>query len=410
MSSGYDWDFQKPPEISDHSLAKHEVYRSYLKEYLRELTKGFGFDRYRINIVDGFAGGGIYRRPISGELYPGSPIQLLQTLEEMQNEIQARQRKPFLLDYKLYLVEEEPAAVQSLRQSLAHFGYDGLRDNRVFLHEGRFERWLPSILNAVHRRGQTIFILDQYGYSDVPFTLLSGIFQRLARPEVILTFAYDHLEGFVQQYDRLNRALIKLGVGPLNRSEYELAMRVSGGREFFIQRTLHKAFLAVASYFTPFFITSRQSNLAFWLVHLSMHARARDVMTGLHWSLHNYFSHYGGPGTHMLGFDPAQADAQRQPFLFDDSARTRTLGSLREQLPSLIRASGDVDFATLYARWANDAPATSEQFAEAIAALARDRELAVKTQAGGAKRKLTAIQPTDVISVPRQLILPMKRR
>ncbi|HUA51284.1 MAG TPA: three-Cys-motif partner protein TcmP, partial [Candidatus Sulfotelmatobacter sp.] len=287
-------------------------------------------------------------------------------------------------------------------------GYSRLVGTRLFLHDGPFAPWLPTILNEVHRHGQTIFILDQYGYSEVPFSLLANIFKRLNKPEVILTFAYEHLEGFVQQYDRLSRALQKVGVGPINQADYELAMQVPGGREFFIQRTLHKAFLTVASYFTPFFITSRQSNLAFWLVHLSTHARARDVMTELHWSLHNHFSHYGGSGTHMLGFDPAHREDHRQPFLFDDSARTRTLGSLREQLPSLIRAVGEIDFGAFYAQWANDAPATSNLFAQAIAELATDKELSIKTKAGGAKRNLKAIQPTDIISIPRQLILPMK--
>jgi three-Cys-motif partner protein len=414
VSSGYDWDFQRPPKISEHSLVKHGVYRSYLKQYLRELTKGFGYDRFRINIVDGFAGGGIYQHPTSGETYFGSPIQLLQTLHEMQAELQAKQKKPFLLDYTVHLVEKDKSAVASLRKTLEQSGLLGLEGTRLFIHQGEFERWLPSILDFVQRRGQTIFILDQYGYQQVPLRVLSGIFAHLTRPEVILTFAYEHLEGFVQQFDQLNKALNKLGVGAIDREQYEASMRVSGGREFFIQRVLHKAFLSHARYFTPFFIRSRESNLAFWLVHLSIHARARDVMTELHWGLQNHFGHYGGPGTHMLGFDPAHSGDDRQPFLFDDSARTRTMSALRDQLPRLIRSHGDgVEFGTFYSFWANESPATSGQFAEAIGDLAVDKIVTIKTAAGGLKRNLRNIQMTDRIALSKQLILPIspnKRR
>lgn len=406
MNSGYDWDFHQPPDISEHSLAKHEVYRSYLRRYLQELTKVFGLDRFRINIVDGFAGGGIYKHPATGEPYFGSPIQLLQVLEELQIELQAKQEKPFVLDFVVHLVEADKDALNSLRLTIKHAGFGGYENTKLFIYEETFEEALPTIQSRVRSRGRTIFILDQYGYQQVPFRLLTEIFKNLIRPEVILTFAYDHLEGFVQEYGRLSKALNKLGVASISRDDYQASMAIRGGREFFIQRVLHKAFLSYAQYYTPFFIVSRKSNLAFWLVHLSMHARARDVMTELHWTLQNHFSHYGGAGAHMLGFDPAHAD-DRQAFLFDDNARTRTIDSLREQVPNLLEAIGETEFGTFYARWANESPATSGIFAEVVGELARDREIILTTDAGNPKRSFQNIQAKDRLSLSRQLYLPI---
>jgi hypothetical protein len=43
-------------------------------------------------------------------------------------------------------------------------------------------------------------------------------------------------------------------------------MAFRGGREFFTERTLHRTFLSFAKYFTPFFVMSRGSNMAYWLV------------------------------------------------------------------------------------------------------------------------------------------------
>lgn len=402
----YHWGIDSsPPEISVHSTAKHEVYRSYLKDYLRERTKKPGIDCYKINVVDGFAGGGVYRFGPNDVPYHGSPVILLRALSDMQVELQARQKKPFLLDYTVHLVEPNQSAYQCLNATLRQQGFGALIGERVFLHQAKFEEKLPDLLEFLNRRGRTIFILDQYGYKQVPFGVLHNIFSTLRKPEVILTFAFDHLQGFVQQYDRLNQALEDIGAGQLNRDEYDAAIGVRGGLEFLIQRTLRCAFLQIASYHTPFFITSRDSNLAFWLVHLSTHARARDVMTSLHWTLHNHFAHYGGPGQNMLGFDPAQIGADRQPFFFDDDAKSRTINALSADLPreiSSLCGNEPIAFSDLFAAICNGSPASSEIHGHVLRRLAHEGEILVMTQNGTPKRTFSTIRAGDRIAIQRQ--------
>jgi three-Cys-motif partner protein len=389
----------------DHSTAKHEVYRNYLRDYLRERTKKTGMDRYKINVVDGFAGGGVYSFGPGGTPYHGSPIILLRTLQEMQIELQARQNKPFLLDFTVHLIEPDAKANHCLTSVLRQEGFGDLIGERVFVHTARFEEKLQDILDFVDGRGRTIFILDQYGYKQVPFGLLDHIFKTLKKPEIILTFAYDHLQSFVQQFDRLNQALGDMGAGQLDKTEYDSAVKVRGGLEFLIQRTLRRAFLEIADYYTPFFITSRDSNLAFWLVHLSTHARARDVMTGLHWSLHNHFAHYGRPGQNMLGFDPAHMMDDLQPFFFDDNARSRTVNALMTDLPREISLHGggeSIAFSDLFAAICNESPASSSIHGEVLSKLAQEGEISVVTANGTRKRSLLTIKPEDRLEVPRQ--------
>ena len=416
---GYKWSIEDPQPLGEHSKAKHDVYREYLRRYLRERIKSPRFDRFPLNIVDGFAGGGIYVSGRDRVVYHGSPIILLQTLQEMQAELQAQQRKDFLLDYRVHLVDEDPKAIATLRQVLVRQGFGNLVGERVFLHNRMFQEAFPSLIQDVQRRGRTLFILDQYGYKDVPFELISQIFRQLRSPEVILTFAFAHLTAFVQDYEALNRALSRIGVTALPRDEYNVALTQPGGLEFLIQRRMHRAFLSMASFFTPFFVIfrgdgtngSRGSNLAYWLLHLSTHPLARDVMTGLHWERHNQFAHYGGAGSQMLGYDPTQAPAAIQAFMFDDDARARTTLALSQDLPQEIsRHPEGVNFSTFHSAICNGSPADAAITKEVLASLARDRIIEIRTATGSTKRNPESIRPDDQLILPRQttLILPSR--
>ena len=389
--------------LGEHSKAKHNVYREYLKRYLRELTKSGVVSRLLINIVDGFSGGGAYTTEHGSGPYFGSPIILLETLREMQEELQGRRREPFLLDYRLHLVDQDRGAHDVLRKVLAERGFEALIGDRVFLHTTSFESILPKLLVDVKGRGATIFFLDQFGYTQVPFALLRQIFATLSKPEVILTFAYDQLVTWVHDYDRLNRRLTELGVGSIGRDEYEAAMKQHNGREFFIQRTLHHAFLSFAKFYTPFFIMSRKSNMAFWLVHLSVHARARDVMTGLHWEMHNSFAHFGGIGHNMLGYDPNNPPSGMQSYLFDDDAHNRTLWKLQDDLPPLIYAyRGGVEFRQFFADIANETPGDSQVLKQALIGLGEVGAVRILTAGGGEKRSIASLGPTDRLIMPEQ--------
>lgn len=409
--SQYSWSEDGlPARLLDHSRAKHDVYREYLRRYVRELTKDIRISKLTLNVVDGFCGGGVYRPERGSHLVYGSPIIFLEVMQEMQVEVRSRRTVPFDLNYRLHLVDKSREAMDSLGRVLQQKGFGHLVGNRVFLHQKSFEEALPSLLEDVKGRGNTIFVLDQYGYTAVPFEQLAKIFTTLNKPEIILTFNYDQLVTWVQQYDRVNRALTKLGVGTIRRDEYEQSVR-DGHREFFIQRVLHKAFLAFASYFTPFFIMSRGSNMAYWLVHLSSHARAKHVMQRLHWEMANTFCHFGGAGYNMLGYDPKNAPAGTQAQFFDDQALDRTLYQMQDDLPPLVYAYGEgVQLWKFFADTANDAPVDAEVLKQGVISLAEIGALEILTPAGGEKRSIATLKVDDIIRVPRQITLLLPGR
>lgn len=408
----YGWESDAaPPPLHKHSKTKHDVYRQYLSDYLRERLKNVRIDKFRINVIDGFCGGGIFSTGRTGVYEDGSPLIILETLEKLKTEIQATRRKPFELDYHLYFVDKDPEAIALLKTTLKQRGYEHLIGNRIEIQCEEFVSAAPSLIGKLKGRGSSIFILDQYGYSDVPFNILRSIFTELHKPEVILTFAYGHLETFVRDYERLNKHLKSLGLSEIQRDKFEEVERSRWMLNYFIQQQLHVAFLGVAPYFTPFFIVSRDdsaaglggSNLAYWLVHLSKHSLANDVMKRTHWALNNHFAHFGGDGMFMLGFDPNNAPNGDQAYLFQDTDKQKTLASLQDQLPRFL---ADYDQGLLAGQlWdltCNTTPSTSEIQRTALSELASAGEIQILTHSGGKKRNLQIIRPSDRLILPKQ--------
>ena len=77
----YDWHIgNTPPNIELHSLAKHRVYEEYLLHYIQVLNSNPLIPEFRISLIDGFAGGGVYTDSQGGS-YLGSPLRLIKVAE-----------------------------------------------------------------------------------------------------------------------------------------------------------------------------------------------------------------------------------------------------------------------------------------------------------------------------------------
>jgi three-Cys-motif partner protein len=87
----YDWD-DGPAKLKQHSVAKHNLLRSYLATYFPTLLSSHNQDELRLTIVDGFAGGGAYHHDVTGEFLLGSPFICLQAAEEAELKINHSER------------------------------------------------------------------------------------------------------------------------------------------------------------------------------------------------------------------------------------------------------------------------------------------------------------------------------
>ena len=67
---------EPPPQIEAHSRAKLTVLRSYLRAYLDRLNLNPQREEFKLDLVDGFAGGGTFRD--GGETLSGTPLIMLE--------------------------------------------------------------------------------------------------------------------------------------------------------------------------------------------------------------------------------------------------------------------------------------------------------------------------------------------
>lgn len=418
----YNWD-NGPAELAPHSLAKHTILREYVERYISILTRSGTLPNLRVTLVDGFAGGGEYF--LEGErsrIREGSPLILIRAVHAATTRINDGRKKLIDVNADFVFVEKNDSAFKHLKGTLARHFDKIFLDEKVRCIHGPFEAHVWDIVEKIKsspgRKSCPIFVLDQYGYSNVPIDMIARIMSEFDRPEIFLTLAVEHISAYAGSMgEALSRLRSSLHIDPRvddllqGRKEIdelgELPEEDRSRIMLQVQQLLHQAFAtqAGARYYTPFFITSRGSNRSFWFLHLANSAKANDVVKDLHWETANHFQHHGRPGTKMLtlGFDPAKEEKQMS-FDFGDSAKDRTVNALIEELPELIRSKypDGISFEHLYEVICSDTPASKSILGASANDLCAVGELA-KAGANGEKREaLTILKDDDVVRLAHQ--------
>jgi three-Cys-motif partner protein len=411
----YDWK-DGPAKLQQHSVAKHNLLRSYLAAYFPTLISTPQQEELRLTIVDGFAGGGSYEHDVSGEIMLGSPFICLKAAEEAEALINLSDRvKKVRFNVDFVFVEKNLDAANYLEKTIKDQGYSSRVGNDIHLFKGDFNSHADNIIEQVRKKtprsGRSIFILDQYGYSEVPMPLISKIFETLPRAEVILTFNIDSFNSYAS--DKSSRSpLENIGLPNIfqGRSLQDIKNNERDWRAY-IQSQLYPHIVKSAGsrFHTPFFIRSTKGHGDFWLLHLSMHQKARDVMTEVHWQHSNTFIHYGGEGLDMfkVGYI-ANADERFTQqgtlgYTFDDDARARTEAKLHLDIPRLIYADEEgQSFETLHATTCNDSPATAKIYKDVLSSLVKEKELEIISPDGRRKTSASQIKGEDRILPHRQ--------
>jgi len=403
---------EQPALIKQHSLAKHEVLRTYLYEYFKTLTSSPGQEIFKLSLVDGFAGYGKFVNSITGANLPGSPLIMLKSANDAASVINQKRTKPILLDVDFIFVEKHKKPYQFLRSQIADSIYAPMLESTIKIVHSPFEQVAPKIIQSIAKKtprtGRSIFLLDQYGYTDVDTKLIRNILTNLPKSEVILTFNVDSLLNYAAKDKPMNLAKISLPDPLKGRFLGEIKANEADWR-LLVQCSLYKDLVDAcgAKFYTLFYIRSPGGHGCYWLLHLSQHPIARDVMTRTHWANHNYFIHYGGPGLDMLntlnaiGFDPSKQN--RLPFGFDLVAEEESFQALRLQLLKLVYEQPEaINFGKLYESTCNFTPATAALYKKALANLIEDKYLIVTGLNGSRRRSAQQIKDDDLIERPRQ--------
>lgn len=420
----YEWSsIENPPIISRPSLNKHKVLEEYLHRYLNKLYSR-AREYLRFSIVDGFAGGGIYRRPDNREIHFGSPVRIMRLVEKAPEKLANAYKKEVEFKPRYYFVEKNKNNFNVLKQVLKDQGLNPIVDNKGGLIHGDFKQEISGIIRNIKSEGRAhkaVFLLDQYGYTDVPIDTIREIFHSLPDAEVILTFAVDWLIDYLTNKPDLveSRQTQLRNIGIYTAVPELVGIKSKGGQSrFLIQDILGRQLSSNcgAKYFTRYFIrtenkSGKQSHRDIWLVHMSQHPVAHDEMLRVHWDSANEISTHAGfqgiddRGFRLLGYSTKSDESLGQLNLhhnFDETAKRESVDILLRQLPGIIWEQGPMTFADLMKLLANHMPADSDIIRKVLNILLTHKDIEVRSPNGVQRRIGNSVERNDLI-IPRHL-------
>ncbi|HGE6808312.1 TPA: three-Cys-motif partner protein TcmP [Pseudomonas aeruginosa] len=413
----WDWATQTFPTIDPHSKIKHQIIDDYIQAYIDVLMRNQQMPLLGLSIVDGFSGGGIYNDSAGGHHF-GSPVIALEAIQEseVRNNVGRIKYRPICSQH--HFVDVKPKNTACLHAVLASRGHQARVGQDIHLHTAEFTKALPAIaqsLKAFGKSERVLFLLDQYGYGDVPFGQIKWIFQHLSNAEVLLTFNVDFLITYLADRHANRKAIASIGLEQYVPWEQlrHLKAHSSQDWQYLIQRYLSDGIKqeSGAQFMTVFFIRPHGTNpMAYWFIHLANSYRANDVMKAIHWKYGNNFSHLLSPSC-FFGYDANRdVGVTGQPDLlcegehqFDQVTDTRIRGELSELLPKQVFEVERRPFIQLMTELTNFTMADESRVKLALdVAVANGDIQAVDKEGKSRRRKGTSIKSTDILIAPPQ--------
>jgi three-Cys-motif partner protein len=398
----YSW--QIGATLEEHSKRKHKVVGEYVARYLAVRCQLPQQSRFRLAIVDGFAGGGRYK---DGSL--GSPLIFVEELRKAAESFNARRvverMSPIDIECLLVLNDFVPEAVELLKANLAPQLAD-ISQNVPRLHfrveylSSKFEAAYPRIKELIEAGGyqNVLFNLDQCGTSRVDIKTIVDIIGSFASAEIFYTFGIETLITFLNKSDpgALAKKLEPFGVTGSQLAELsQLISKQSwlGAAE----KIVFDAFRGCARYVSPFSIHN-PNGWRYWLIHFANSVRARQEYNDVLHRNSSSQAHFGRSGLHMLSYDPSEADSML--YLFDEAGRARARAQLHDDIPRLITNCGDaIGVGEFYASIYNATPA---HMLDINSAIIENPDVDVITEDGGERRKPSTIKTGDTLRMRHQ--------
>ncbi|WP_243451155.1 three-Cys-motif partner protein TcmP [Sphingosinicella sp. CPCC 101087] len=219
----YEW--AEGATLEDHSRRKHKILREYFAEYLAVRCQHPQQERFRLAIVEGFAGGGRYKCGTAG-----SPVIFIEELKRaIEGANMQRAVNGFALiemECLLILNDLSRDAIEGLKGHMAPLQAE-IAESVPRLHlrveylNHTFEGAYPRVKEFISagRYRNVLFNLDQCGHSRVEHRTLLDIMRSTQHPsvEVFYTFAIEALLSFLEKSDpdRLKAQLRPFGINSI---------------------------------------------------------------------------------------------------------------------------------------------------------------------------------------------------
>jgi three-Cys-motif partner protein len=391
-------------KLEEHSKRKHKILREYFSRYLTVRCQLPQQEKFRLAIVEGFAGAGKYNCGA-----PGSPLIFIEELKaavERFNIYRASNGlKPLEIECLLILNDASPEAIEILKTHVAPLLAE-VKQNHSRLHisieyrSDEFEAAYPGIKQSLQqsRFRNVIFNLDQCGHSHVNRATLIDIMRSYPSAEIFYTFAIESLLAFLRASEPMALAS---QLATINLSEADLK-NLEGGMNKktwlgVAEKLVFGAFCSCAPFVSPFSINN-PDGWRYWLIHFANSYRARQWYNDILHQNSSCQAHFGRSGLDMLSYDPNHDSGAL--YLFDVSGRTSAKDQLTADIPRFVSEFGDaIEVGTFYESIYNATPAHTDDIHSAII---DSPDLEVITEVGGERRKANTIIASDIIRIKTQ--------
>lgn len=402
VESRYSW--KDGVKLQDHTRRKHKILREYFARYLAVRCALPQQTKFRVAIVEAFAGGGRYT-----DGSPGSPLIFLEQLRSAAEtfNIQRKADGMAALDIECFLIlnDAEPGTIDILKENVAPLiaainAECPKLHLRTVYYEKPFEALYPEVKTLLEQGHyqNVLFNLDQYGHSDVQLSTLMNISASFQSAEIFYTFAIESLLAFLRKNNPklLLGQLGFLGVTASDTSSLEGQMTK---KEFLgaAERLVFESFKACAQYVSPFTINN-PGGWRYWLIHFAnRNYRARQEYNNVLHQNSTMQAHVGRAGLNMLSFNPA---SEGQLYLFDEEGRKQAKEELLDDIARMVTDYGDaVSVGDFYASIYNMTPAHTDDI---HAAMIENPDLEVITEGGGERRRPNTIKADDTLRMKKQ--------
>lgn len=403
VKSTYQW--EEGANLEEHSKRKHKVLREYFRQYLITRCKLPQQEKFRLTVIDGFAGAGIY-----GCGSHGSPLIFIDVLKNTLNEINIGRVTQGLkvIEIECFFVfnDAEPEVIHLLRTNAAPLLAE-IKETVPQLHikvdyqSKKFDEAYPEIKAKISSGNyrNVLFNLDQYSHSHVSLATIKDIMSSWKSAEIFLTFMIGALLAYASPQKEKDRALGKIPEvsGEIHALTQDMESALSktewlGRAEKIVFDTL-KGF---APFSSPFSINN-PDGWRYWFIHFANSYRARQVYNDILHTNSSTQAHYGRAGLNMLSYNPAH---EGRLYLFDEDSRKLAKEELYDDIPRLVSEYGDaLTVEEFYIAAYNETAAHSDDIHEMVIA---NPDMQVLTPTGGERRKANTIRPDDILTIKTQ--------
>lgn len=408
-----------PPVLEQHSAVKHRIIESYVRDYIITLMKRATIPKLQLTLVDGFAGGGCYVGE-NGMLVDGSPILMMRAVQEARALVNLERvvEREISADYEFIDILQD--TVDYLRYWINGRTEEGAiahqEAQRARIEHGNFLEKLPCLINRIKHRKmgeRAIFVLDQYNYHDLPLQYIRQILQSLNSAEVILTFNIGSMITFLSDRAANRKPLEHVGLDKyipwqdLKRLKAEEQQTWRRNLQRHIAYGIRKE--TGAPFATLFFVKPFGHNTwDYWLIHLSKHYKAHEVMKDLHWQNATQFGHELEPGVFLQGYDANhdQDYTGQETFDFSEQSRTACVEGLHEYFGQrLSEIRQPIQLREVVLDCASQSPGSSSHFLEAAKHLHHSNRIIVTGKDGRVRRPSMRYHLDDVVEYSPQIWL-----